>query len=38
MPGLVLCKEFALLSNGQISVQNSSNGGAEVTLILPAAE
>lgn len=36
--GLVLCKEFALLNNGQLSVQNSSDGGAEVTLILPAAE
>jgi signal transduction histidine kinase len=36
--GLVLCKEFALLNRATILVQNSSEGGAEVVLILPAAE
>lgn len=35
--GLVLCKEFALLNNGQLSVKNGSDGGAEITLILPSA-
>lgn len=35
--GLVLCKEFVHLNNGELLIKNASDGGAEVTLILPSA-
>jgi signal transduction histidine kinase len=35
--GLVLCKEFVHLNNGELLIENASDGGAEVTLILPSA-
>jgi hypothetical protein len=36
--GLVLCKEFILLNNGELLVQNNNDGGAEIILILPGAQ
>ncbi|MFN5134628.1 MAG: ATP-binding protein [Chitinophagaceae bacterium] len=35
--GLVLCREFVHLNNGKLLIENASDGGAEVTLILPSA-
>ncbi len=33
--GLVICKEFAQLNHGRITVENGANGGATFTVTLP---
>ena len=36
--GLVLCKEFTVLNNGELLIQNNKDGGAEITIIFPSTQ